>query len=131
MEFLNKQYKFKESKTQTCLKLKIKKIEDDTYACTIDFENSILSKKITFLVPVTISSSMYVESVAVNVDVEQKKMELKHEWKINNRIVEQFKVKCKFKGTRISPVSSILVLHKNMKKWISYPFSILGELVYD
>ena len=51
--------------------------------------------------PVTISSTMFVESCVMNVENEMKKMGMNHDWKINDRLVDEFKVKCKFKNTKL------------------------------
>lgn len=126
MEFLNKRFKVENMNMMLTI------LKKDDYVCVIEVNTSDKTNQpVIFNVPVSISSTMYVESVAIHVQEEFKKRGIEYEWKINNRVVEQFKVKCKFKGTKISQVSSILVLHKNMKKWIYYPFSILGNIVYD
>ena len=87
---------------------------------------------IRFETPVTISSNMYVESEIINVKKEFGGTGADDsEWRINSRPVEAIKVKCKFKGKKMSTVSSILVLHDGMQKWVSYPFSMIGQLVTD
>ena len=131
MEFIGKIYHFKNSSNGHGMKIQI--IKQNTLHIAksgfIHQESGVLK---TFETPVTISSTMYVESPAINVNDHLNKTGVEStEWKINSRVVDEIKVKCEFKGKKMSGVSTILVKHTGMDKWVSYPFSMIGELVTD
>ena len=131
MDFLNKTYKFKNDQSESRFRMKTIK-RDNSYFTITEFNHPETGERTEFETEVTISSTMYVESQAIDVKEHHQKYGLNPtDLKINDRPVDKFKVKCKFKGDKLSPVSTILVLHHNMKKWVSYPFSIIGELVHD
>ena len=131
MDFLGKTYKFKNDQSGLGFAMKTIK-RDDTYVTITEFNHPDTGDRTQFETAVTISSTMYVESPAIDVKEHQQNYGLDlADLKINDRPVDKFKVKCKFKGKKLSPVSTILVLHHNMKKWVSYPFSIIGEITHD
>ena len=106
--------------------------KDLGYFAKSEFIHPKNGERIIFETPVTISSNMYVESEIINVQKQFNNAGIdSSEWVINSRPVREIKVKCKFKGKKMSSVSSILVLHVGMEKWVSYPFSMIGQLVTD
>ena len=70
------------------------------------------------------TKSNYIESPEISVNE-------KENFKIADKIVLGIKLKCKFKGAQLSPVSSILVLHEGFRHWVSYPFSMIGQLTIE
>ena len=131
MEFIGKTYHFKNSSNGHGMKIQITK-KNSSYIAKSEFIHPESGNPKTLEIPVTISSNMFVESPAINVKDHLNEIEVETiEWKINSRIVDEIKVKCKFKGTKMSGVSTILVKHAGMDKWVSYPFSMIGELVTD
>ena len=82
-----------------------------------------------FTSPVTIISNKYVETPSINVkETLNEHGHMSTMWKLNERNVEEFKLKCIFKGKNLSVGSKLEVLHTNMKKWVSYPLSLIGEI---
>tara|TARA_Y100000994_G_C15699913_1_gene444674 strand:- start:3365 stop:3763 length:399 start_codon:yes stop_codon:yes gene_type:complete len=131
MEFLEHNYHFINTEHGHGMSIVIFK-KDMGYFAKSEFTHPKSGDIIRFETRVTISSNMYVESEVINVKKEFNGAGVEdNEWRINSRPVEAIKVKCKFKGKKMSTVSSILVLHDGMKKWVSYPFSMIGQLVTD
>ena len=131
MEFIGKTYHFLNKKHGHSFKICVEK-KGDVYVSKSQFVHPKSGEERVFETPVTISSSMFVESPAINVKKHFNKAGVDDsEWKINDRAVDEIKVKCKFKGTKMSYISTILVRHTGMEKWVSYPFSMIGELIVE
>ena len=131
MEFLDHSYHFANTEHGHGMRIVIFEKEMGYFAKS-EFIHPKNGDKIIFETPVTISSNMYVESEIINVKEKFNRAGIDNsEWMINSRPVQEIKVKCKFKGKKMSSVSSILVLHVGMEKWVSYPFSMIGQLVTD
>ena len=129
MDFLGRTYHFMNTEHGHSMKIKIYKVGTEYFAIS-EFIHPESGNVRTFETPVTISSNMYVESPSINVKDKFNKDGIETgDWRINARGVEEIKVKCKFKGKKMSQVSTILVRHTGMEKWLSYPFSMIGQLV--
>tara|TARA_X000000950_G_scaffold287045_1_gene397832 strand:- start:2625 stop:3053 length:429 start_codon:yes stop_codon:yes gene_type:complete len=125
MDFLDIDYIFKNKDGQS-FRFKIIKKEDKFFSIS-----EIVTKgqeSLTQEMEVFPIKANYIESKEITMDDVIKQGGDAKKMVIADKPVEAFKLKCKFKGKVLSPVSSILVLHKNFKHWVTYPFDMVGTL---
>ena len=128
MEFIGKKYKLTNNNTGLCFIIQILKKEDD-YSVMIEFSHPKDKQKVKFTSPVNIRSNKYVESLSIDVnEYLNNEGNIPTAWIFNGRRVDEFKINCKFKGSLISSVSTIEILHLGMNKWVSYPLSMVGNI---
>ena len=120
MDFLNVNYKF-ENKDNQCFMFKITE-EDGKYFSKADITDAE-GKNTERKMEVFITNGNFVESGEINVEEENQKQMV-----VVDKEIVCFKLKCKFKGRKLSPVSNMLVLHKGFKHWVTYPFDMVGTM---
>ena len=131
LEFLNKWYIFQKKDSDEHFHVKIYQQDDGKFfsESKIRYNN----KDYSYTSEVFRGKRDFFESIEFKIDEMQQisdDLEVTNpEFKINDREVIAYKIKVKFNKTKLSPISSILVLHKGIKHWITYPFDTIGDLV--
>ena len=125
MEFLNKKYNFYGMDDEIDFVFTITKDDINNKLIAKIYKFIIfIKKKISLLeTEVIIDSDMNIESSIINISQDQN-----ISWKLNEKIVNKFKIKCKFDGVKISSSSTIFVIHNNSNEWVDYPMTSLGYI---
>ena len=118
MSFIGEKYLFKNNNDDKCI-ISINET-NNTYTLVLELyknTNNIYSKQID----VKSIKHNYIETDNIYLDEDE-------QLNIQNIPVNAFKIKCKFKDKNISKISSVIVLHKNYKHWVTYPIDYCGEI---